>query len=42
MKKAEYWKASHPAKKEVVKAKEKVYSELYVRLETKEGEQDLF
>lgn len=34
-------KASHTAKREVAKTKERAYSELNVRLNTKDGENDL-
>lgn len=39
---AKYWKAKCMAKREVTKKKRKVYSELFVRLETEEGEQGLY
>lgn len=38
----EYKLMRHKAKREVAKAKEKVYGELYERLDTKEGEKDLY
>ncbi|KAG2468256.1 DYH2 protein, partial [Polypterus senegalus] len=38
----EYKEIRHKVKREVAKAKEKVYVELYERLDTKEGEKDLY
>ncbi|XP_051784638.1 uncharacterized protein LOC127528037 [Erpetoichthys calabaricus] len=38
----EYKEIRHMVKREVVKAKEKVYDELYERLDAKEGEKDLY
>lgn len=36
------WEARHTAKRDVANANERAYSELYVRLDTKEGEMDLY
>ncbi|XP_051784320.1 uncharacterized protein LOC127527954 [Erpetoichthys calabaricus] len=38
----EYQEIKRKVKREVVKAKEKAYDELYERLDTKEGEKDLY